>query len=71
MKIKGNIVSITLGINKISISTSSGWSNSPLHSLPPPDCSVHLGIKAFRWRIAINVTLRGGNEILGVGWVVL
>jgi hypothetical protein len=30
---------------------------------------VLLGIKEFRWRIAVKATLRGENEMLGIGWL--
>jgi len=30
---------------------------------------VHFGIEAFRRRIALKATLRGENEMLGVGWL--
>jgi len=42
---------------------------SPYQCLPPPDRSVHFGIEAFRGRIAIEASLRGENEIVGVGWL--
>jgi len=35
--------------------------------LPPPVRSVHFGIEAFWGRIAVKATLRGENEMLGVG----
>jgi hypothetical protein len=28
-----------------------------------------MGMEVFLWLITVNVTLRGVNEILGVGWV--
>jgi len=37
--------------------------------LPPPVRSVHFGIEAFRWRIAVKATLRGINKMLGVRWL--
>ena len=30
---------------------------------------MHFGIEAFRWRIAVKPTLRGVNEMLGIGWL--
>jgi len=30
---------------------------------------VHIGIVAFRGRIAVQAPLRGENEMLGVGWL--
>ena len=30
---------------------------------------MHCGIEEFRWRIAVNATLRGINEMLGIGWL--
>jgi hypothetical protein len=37
--------------------------------LRPPVRSVHFDIEAFRGRIALTATLRGENEMLGVGWL--
>jgi hypothetical protein len=37
--------------------------------LPPPVGSVHISIEAIRWCIAVKATLRGINEMLGVGWL--
>jgi len=30
---------------------------------------VHFGIEAFRWHIALQVTLWGVNMMFGVGWL--
>ena len=30
---------------------------------------MHFGIEAFLWRIAAKATLRGVNEIIGIGWL--
>ena len=30
---------------------------------------MHFGIEAFRWRTAVNATLRGVYKMLGVSWV--
>ena len=43
------------------------WSLSLYLCLPPPVRSVHFGIEAFRWRIAVKASLRGVNEMPGVG----
>jgi len=53
----------------MSISTLLSSSDSPYLFLPPPVRSVHFGLEAFRWRIALEATMRGGNEMLGVGWL--
>jgi hypothetical protein len=37
--------------------------------LPPPVFSVHFSIEVFRWRIVVKATLRGENEMFGVGWL--
>jgi len=67
MKINGISVSLSLSINQTSISTLLSWSTSPYLCHPPQSCSVHFGIQAFRWPIAVKVTLRGGNVMLGIG----
>jgi len=69
MKIMGTSVSPTLTFNWRSGSTSSYSGISPYLCLPPPDRSVHFGIEAFRWRIAVNATLRGINKMLGARWL--
>jgi len=53
----------------MSISTLLSSSISPYLCLPPPVRSVHFGIEWFRGRIAGIATLRGENEMLGVGWL--
>jgi len=30
---------------------------------------VNFGIEAFQWRITVKATLRGLNEMLGIGWL--
>jgi hypothetical protein len=35
---------------------------------PSPVHSLHFCIEVFSWRIAVNVTLRGNNEMLRVGY---
>jgi hypothetical protein len=30
---------------------------------------VHFSVEAFWWRIAVKATLRGVNEMLGLGWL--
>jgi hypothetical protein len=69
MKIKGTSVSRTLSIDQTSVSTSSWLGISPYLCLPPLVRSVHLGMEAFWWRIAVNATLRGVNQMLGVRWL--
>ena len=32
-------------------------------------CSVHFGIEAFRWRVAVNAMLTGVNMMLGIRWL--
>jgi len=65
----GTSVSPTLSVVKTSISTLLSSSMSPYLCLPPPVRSVHFGIEAFRWRGAVQATLRGVNAILGLGWL--
>jgi len=69
MTIKGSSVSPTLGVDLTSISTSSSSEISPYLCLPQPLRSVHSSIKVFQWRIAVNATLRGVNEMLRIGWL--
>jgi len=69
MKINGTSVSPTLRVDETLISTLLSSSISPYLCLPPPVHSVHVGIEAFRWGIAVKAMLRGVNEILGVGWL--
>jgi hypothetical protein len=40
---------------------------SPSLCLPPPFHSVHFGIEAFQWYIAVEAMLRGVNAMLGIG----
>jgi len=51
------------------ISTLLSSSISAYLCFPPPVCSVHFSIEVFRLRIADKATLRGVNEMLGVGWL--
>ena len=51
----------------MSVSTSSSSGIAPGLCPPPPVCSVHFGIEAFQWCIAVKVMLRGVNKMLGVG----
>ena len=53
----------------MSISTLLSWSISPYLYLPPPVRSVHFGMEAFRWLIAVEATLRGVNQMLGLRWL--
>jgi len=69
MKIKGTSVSRSLSVALTSISMLLSSSISAYLCLPPPVRSVHFSIEAFRWRIAFRGTLRGVNEMLGVGWL--
>jgi len=66
MKIQGTSVSPVLRVDVKSISMCLSLSIPPYLFLPPLVRSVHLGIAAFRWRIAVEATVRGINEILGV-----
>jgi len=58
-----------LSVALTSISTLLSFSISAYLCLPPPVRSVHFSVEVFRWRIAIEATLRGVNEMLGVGWL--
>ena len=69
MKIKGTSVSSALSVASTSISTLLSWSISPYLCLPPPVHSVHFGIEALGWRIAVKATLKGVNQMLGVRWL--
>ena len=69
MKIKGTSVTPTLCVDSMSVSTSSCSGISPYLCLPPTVRSVHFGIEAFGWRIAVKATLRGVNKMLGVCWL--
>jgi len=69
MKIKGTSVSPSLSVALTSISTLLSLSISAYLCLPPPVHSVHFSIEAFRWRIAVDATLRGVKEMLGVSWL--
>jgi len=42
---------------------------SPYPCLQQPLCSVYLVIGACQWRIADKATLRGVNEMIGIGWL--
>jgi len=69
MEIMGTSESTTLSIELVSISMGLSSSISPYLRLSPLVRSVHFGIEAFRWRIGVNATLRGVNEMLGIGWL--
>jgi len=69
MKIKGTSVSPTLSVFSMSISTLLSSSISAYLCLAPQVQSVHFGIEAFRWSLAVEAMLRGVNEMLGVGWL--
>ena len=69
MKIKGSSVSPTLSVDLMSISMLLSSRISPYICLPLPHRRVHFGIKAFRWHIAVNATLRVVHEMLGIGWL--
>jgi len=68
---QGNRCLPSLNVDLTSVSTSSYLGISPQLFPPPPVCSVHFGIEAFRWRIALEGMLRGVNMMLGVRWVPL
>jgi len=63
----GTSVSPTPSVDIMSISMLLASSISPYLCLPQPICSVHCGLEVFRWCIAVNATLRGENEMIGVG----
>jgi hypothetical protein len=69
MKIKGTSITPSLSVALTSICTILSLSISAYLCLPPPVRSVHLSIEEFRWRIAVKATLKGVNEMLGVGWL--
>jgi len=69
IKIKGTSVSPSLSVDLTSISTLFCSSISAYLFLPPPGRSVRFSIEAFWWCIAVKATLRGLNEMLGVGWL--
>jgi len=69
INIKGTSVSPSLSVDLTLISRLLSSSISAYLSLPPPVRSVPISIEAFRWRIAVKATLRGVNEMLGVGWL--
>jgi len=69
IKIKGTSVSPSLSVALTAISTLLSSSISAYLCLPLSVRSVHFSIEAFRWRIAVKATLRGVNEMLGVGWL--
>jgi len=53
----------------MSISMLSSWSISPYLCLPPPVCSVHFVIEAFRWCITVEAALTGVNKKLSVRYL--
>jgi len=67
--IRGTSVSPSLSVALTSISTLLSLSISAYLCLPPPVHSVHFSIEACRWHIAVNVMLRGVNEMPGIGWL--
>ena len=69
MKIKGTGVSPTLSIYIMSISTLLSSSISPCVCLPLPDGSVHFGKEVFWWRIAVEATLRGIDDMVSIAWL--
>ena len=69
MKIKETSVSPTRSVVSKSISTLLSSSISAYLCVPPPVRSVHFGIEAFWWCIAVIATLRGLNEMLSIGWL--
>jgi len=69
MHIKGTRVSATLSVVYMLIGMVLSSRISPDLCLPPPVRSLHFSIEAFRWRIAVNATLKGVNEMLRVGWL--
>ena len=69
MMMKGTGESPTVSIDSMSIRMLLSSSISPYLCHPPPVCSVHFGIEAFRWRIAVEAMLRGIHVMLGVGYL--
>ena len=69
MKIKGTNVTPTLTIDLTSVSMSSYLGISPYLCSTAPVSSVHFGLEAFRWRIAVKATLRGVNTMLSERWL--
>jgi len=66
---KRTIVYPSLSVASTSISTLLSSSISAYLCLPSPGRSVDFGIEAFQWRMAVQSTLRGANEMLGIGWL--
>jgi hypothetical protein len=69
IRIKGTRSSPTLSVDLTLVSMSSCSGISLYLCFPPPVCSMHFGIEAFQWWIAVNATLRGINKMLGVCWL--
>jgi len=69
INIKRTGVSPSLSVTLTSISRSLSSSISAYLWLRPPVRSVNFSIEAFWWHIAVKGTLRGVNEMLGVGWL--
>jgi hypothetical protein len=69
MKLQGTSVSPSLSVALTLISTLLSSSISAYLCLPLPVRHWHFNIEVFRWRIAVKATLRGVNEMLGVGWL--
>jgi len=69
MKIQGTRVSSSLSVALTSISPLSSSSISAYLCLPPPVRRVHISVEAFWWHIVVEATLKGVNEMLGVGWL--
>jgi len=69
MKIRWTSVSPSQSVAVTSISTLLPSSISAYLCLPLPVRSVHFGIDAVRYCITVKPTLRGVNEMLGVGWL--
>jgi hypothetical protein len=65
----GTSVSPSQSVAFTSISTLLSSSISAYLCLQPPVRCVHFSIEAFRWRFGVKATLRGLNEMLGVGWL--
>jgi len=66
---QGNQCFPTLSIDYKSISMVLSQSISPYLCLPPPVGSVYFSIEVFRWRIAVEATQRGVNNMLGIDWL--
>ena len=66
---QGNQCNPSPSVALTSISTLFSSSVSAYLCLPSSVRSLHFSMEAFRWRIAVKATLKGVNEMLGIGWL--